>query len=84
MVQPIAPVRKPVLFRNYPDLEDHLDWLELGLGEAPVHRLKNLPHDNLWIKRDDLISKEMGGNKVRRLEFTIEFLAFKFTKGDCL
>ena len=71
MVQPIASGRKPVLFRNYPDLEDHLNWLDLGLGEAPVHRLKNLPHDNLWVKRDDLTSKEMGGNKVRRLEFIL-------------
>ncbi len=62
---------KPILFDFYPDLRGKLGWLDLGLSVAPVRRLSNLGFDNLWIKRNDLISPFIGGNKIRRLEFIL-------------
>lgn len=62
---------QPPLFEKYPDLREKVGWLDLGLAEAPVQRLENLGHDHLWIKRNDLISDVMGGNKTRRLEFIL-------------
>lgn len=40
-------------------------------GGAPVQRLTNLGRDNLWIKRNDVISPVYGGNKVCKLEFSL-------------
>ena len=48
-----------------------LPWLSLGKFPTPVQRLHHFPHDNLWIKRDDLSSDVYGCNKVRKLEFTL-------------
>ncbi len=42
---------------------------------TPLHRLPNLADtlgiDELWIKRDDLTGRSIGGNKTRKLEFVI-------------
>lgn len=48
-----------------------LPWLSLGKFPTPVQRLHHFSHDSLWIKRDDLSSEVYGGNKVRKLEFTL-------------
>ena len=61
----------PVLFDHFPDLEDRIPYINLGTTSAPVERLTQFDHDNLWIKRNDVISKVYGGNKVRRLEFIL-------------
>ncbi len=63
--------QKPVLFERYPELAGSISWIPLGDYPTPVHRLKNLGHGNLWIKRDDLSSQCYGGNKVRKLEFIL-------------
>ncbi|MBU3916392.1 pyridoxal-phosphate dependent enzyme [bacterium] len=62
---------KPIIFDYFPDLHKHVDWLDLKLKMAPVQKIAALGHDNLWIKRNDLISDVYGGNKVGRLEFIL-------------
>ncbi len=59
------------LFAAFPELEETLPRFPLGDFPTPVERLSHLGHDNLWIKRDDLTSRVYGGNKVRKLEFTL-------------
>ncbi|MFH2128872.1 MAG: pyridoxal-phosphate dependent enzyme [bacterium] len=61
----------PLIFKRFPDLAQTIDWLDLDLTTAPVHRLGHMEHDNLWIKRTDLVSTVIGGNKVGRLEFIL-------------
>ena len=48
-----------------------LPYVALGVLPTPVERLLHLGHDQLWIKREDLSSPRHGGNKVRKLEFTL-------------
>ncbi|MBU3914615.1 pyridoxal-phosphate dependent enzyme [bacterium] len=61
----------PFLFKEFPDLKTKLPWIQLGEFPTPVHQLKNIGYENLWIKRDDLTSSIYGGNKVRKLEFAL-------------
>ena len=61
----------PILFRKFPELADKIAWTEIGSFPTPVQQLKNLDCDGLWIKRDDLSSPTYGGNKIRKLEFTL-------------
>jgi 1-aminocyclopropane-1-carboxylate deaminase/D-cysteine desulfhydrase-like pyridoxal-dependent ACC family enzyme len=61
----------PALFERFPELAGSISWVSLGEFPTPVHRLENLGHGNLWIKRDDLSSPAYGGNKVRKLEFIL-------------
>lgn len=63
--------QQPQLFDNYPELKKEIRHLPLGEFPTPVHQLKNLGFNNLWIKRDDLTSSIYGGNKVRKLEFIL-------------
>ena len=61
----------PILFRHYPELKQKIAWLSLGNFPTPVHTLRRLGYENLWIKRDDCTSPLYGGNKVRKLEFIL-------------
>ncbi|RYG91701.1 pyridoxal-phosphate dependent enzyme, partial [archaeon] len=50
--------------------------LSLGCFPTPMQQLNSLPelqerHIDLWIKRDDLSSFDLSGNKVRKLEFLL-------------
>ncbi|MHA1381164.1 MAG: 1-aminocyclopropane-1-carboxylate deaminase/D-cysteine desulfhydrase [Candidatus Helarchaeota archaeon] len=67
-------MRKPLLFEEYPDLEQSIEWLPL-IKKTPVHKLeklgKYLGTENLWIKRDDQTTELYGGNKPRKLEFLL-------------
>jgi len=48
--------------------------MPLGLYPTPLHPLTKLSVDlqtELWMKRDDLISFALGGNKIRGLEFLV-------------
>lgn len=65
------PENQPVLFDLFPSLREKVSWISLGSFPTPVQRLKEMGHNNLWIKRDDLDSKVYGGNKVRKLEFIL-------------
>jgi D-cysteine desulfhydrase len=43
----------------------------LGVVESPVDRVAIADAPELWIKRDDLDARRLGGNKVRALEFLL-------------
>lgn len=62
---------RPVLFREYPELEENTPRISLGRFPTPVQRLNQMGDTNLWIKRDDLSSPVYGGNKIRKLEFIL-------------
>lgn len=66
---------KPKIFEKYPRLEKSVPWVELGTFPTPVQRMdklgERLEHPGLWVKRDDLSSDKMGGNKVRVMEFLL-------------
>lgn len=56
------------LFSRLPRLVDLVPFVPLADGlPTPVERLA----DRLWVQRDDLTSSVCGGNKVRKLEFTL-------------
>src|SRR5713101_2838243 len=63
------------LFKSYPQLEENIPWTRLCNYPSPVEKLPNLGRavgaDEIWIKRDDLLSSIYGGNKVRKLEFIL-------------
>jgi D-cysteine desulfhydrase len=63
------------LFKYYPQLEENISWISLGKYPSPVEKLSNLGRtlgaDEVWIKRDDLLSGIYEGNKVRKLEFLL-------------
>lgn len=61
----------PVIFKRFPELQNRIPWLHLGVEPTPVERLEGFGYDRLWIKRDDLASPLYGGNKVRKLEFIL-------------
>ena len=66
-----ANANRPALFDRFPELSGKIDWVRLETSPSPVQRLEHLGHDNLWIKRDDILSTVYGGNKVRKLEFVL-------------
>ncbi len=63
------------LFKQYPALKEKLPYIALGEFPTPVQKLQRLGMelgvDNLYIKRDDLSGRLYGGNKPRKLEFTL-------------
>ncbi len=63
------------LFRKYPRLLAFIPWVCLGDWPTPLGRLNNLERRHglppLFVKRDDLSSSVYGGNKVRKLEFSL-------------
>jgi len=69
--QEVPMTSKPFLFREYPELEEKIEWVSLGDFPTPVHRIENLEPNNLWVKRDDQSCTLYGGNKIRKLEFIV-------------
>lgn len=70
------------LFRAYPDLEKKVHHHPLCDLPTPVEPLPDLQAelelDGLYVKRDDQTHAVYGGNKVRKLEFTLgEALRFR-------
>jgi len=67
--------REPFLFQRYPGLRGKIPWMALGRFPTPVERMERLEEklscDRLYVKRDDLSGETYGGNKVRKLEFSI-------------
>jgi 1-aminocyclopropane-1-carboxylate deaminase/D-cysteine desulfhydrase-like pyridoxal-dependent ACC family enzyme len=57
------------LLERFPRLAD-LSRLSLRAEVTPVERLVSVA-PALWIKRDDLTAPELGGNKIRSLEFLL-------------
>jgi 1-aminocyclopropane-1-carboxylate deaminase/D-cysteine desulfhydrase-like pyridoxal-dependent ACC family enzyme len=66
-----SPDRPIPLVRRYPDLA-RIPRVQLGEYPTPVERAR-FPDVSgpLWIKRDDLASAVLGGNKVRALEYLL-------------
>jgi len=68
-------MNKPDLFEAYPNLEKTIPFIPLGNYPTPVERMRRLGeilgYSGLWVKRDDLSSEKMGGNKVRVMEFLL-------------
>lgn len=63
------------LFEKIPELKV-IKRVSLGIFPTPIQRLSTLEDQlenkaNIYIKRDDLTSNIYGGNKVRKLEFTL-------------
>ncbi|MGQ9843221.1 MAG: 1-aminocyclopropane-1-carboxylate deaminase/D-cysteine desulfhydrase [Spirochaetota bacterium] len=58
------------LYDVFPALQK-LPRVALGNFPTPVQKLTSFGHANVWIKRDDMSSTLYGGNKVRKLEFTL-------------
>lgn len=65
---------------------DRIPRIELLAGPTPLERMARagaaVGHDGLWIKRDDVMSLGLGGNKVRSLEYWLGEAAT--TGGDML
>ncbi len=63
------------LFERYPLLKEKLPYVSLGEFPTPVEKLErlgqaiNAPY--LFAKREDLIGRLYGGNKIRALEFLL-------------
>lgn len=61
-----------ILQRRFPDLMDSLPRVELAILPTPVEE-KRLEVEgrsaNVWIKADDLTGRQVGGNKLRKLEY---------------
>ncbi len=68
-------MEKRSLFERFPQLEGKIPWVGLGTLPTPVEKMEKLGaklgHPGLWVKRDDLSSDKMGGNKVRVMEFLL-------------
>jgi 1-aminocyclopropane-1-carboxylate deaminase/D-cysteine desulfhydrase-like pyridoxal-dependent ACC family enzyme len=75
-------IKKPLLFKIFPELEGKIPWVNLELLKTPVKQLINLQNylgiNSIWVKQDDLSSEIYGGNKPRKLEF---LLADAINKG---
>ena len=63
------------LFENWPTLADRLPYVALGEFPTPIIRLERLGRDigldQLYVKNDGLSGRVFGGNKIRKLEFTL-------------
>ena len=66
---------RPPLFDALPSLAATVPFLPLAVAPTAVERCAALApwlgRDDVWMKRDDLISPVYGGNKVRRYEFVL-------------
>jgi len=65
---PALPAPHWPLFDAYPDLTTLLQPLPLCALPSPVEPLPTLG-THAWVKRDDAIHPQYGGNKMRKLEF---------------
>jgi 1-aminocyclopropane-1-carboxylate deaminase/D-cysteine desulfhydrase-like pyridoxal-dependent ACC family enzyme len=58
------------LLARWPRLAETLPYVDLGVRETPVEAW--LHHDvSLWVKRDDLTTPTLGGNKARALQLLL-------------
>lgn len=65
----------PILFDVYPSLAEKIPWIPLGTFPTPIKKMKKLGKllgaPALYVKREDKSGKLYGGNKVRKLEFSL-------------
>lgn len=67
------------LFDKYPELKK-LPYISLGEFPTPLIKKNILKNNELWIKCDNLSNKKYGGNKVRKLEFSLAQVINKKSK----
>ena len=74
-MKPKEIIRTCALFRRFPNLEGKIPWIGFGIFPTPIQQLKKIGEragtENLWVKREDLSAEIYGGNKIRKLEFTL-------------
>jgi hypothetical protein len=78
------PEQNCALFRHLPTLSKKLAWRSLGVTTStPIH-VCTLPKDGVvfYIKREDLISSQYGGNKVRTLQHQLAVCEARRERGD--
>ncbi len=67
--------RRPALFQRFEQLDGVLPFASIARAPSPVTELSALANragaTDLWVKRDDKLSKRYGGNKVRKLEWIV-------------
>jgi 1-aminocyclopropane-1-carboxylate deaminase/D-cysteine desulfhydrase-like pyridoxal-dependent ACC family enzyme len=72
---------RPPLLENFPELDERFPWTPLLAGKAspvnPADNLSQLGGGNVWVKRDDLVCAEYGGNKARKFEWILGELRAK-------
>lgn len=66
---------EPILFEKFPGLRGRLPWVSLGEFPTPLEPMEKLGEaigaGSIYVKRDDLSATNYGGNKVRKLEFSL-------------
>lgn len=89
MIKEEVPEKNCALFRHLPHLSKRLAWRSLGaLKKTPIHRLQlpGLNNANLtleiFIKREDLIHPEYGGNKIRTLQHQLAVCESRRVAGN--
>lgn len=98
MVQEEESTKKCALFRHFPLLTRKLAWRSLGaIDETPIHvcrthyqtddmeddpKDKNSKYLEFLVKREDLISLQYGGNKVRTLQHQLAVCQVKRDNGE--
>jgi D-cysteine desulfhydrase len=67
------PAERALLHDRFPALEESLPRLVLGRAPTPVRELSALPDGPapVWVKNDGLYGTLWGGNKARKLEWTL-------------
>jgi len=93
MLRDENPTNNCILFRHLPHLSKNLAWRSLGaLSPTPVHRCE-IPSPSsddidtnttveILLKREDLISKSYGGNKVRTLQHQLAVCESRRENGE--
>ncbi len=61
----------PLLHDRFPTLRETLPHVALGDGPTPVRRLRAVAGCEAWVKEDGRYGSAYGGNKVRKLEWTL-------------
>jgi D-cysteine desulfhydrase len=61
----------PLLHDRFPALRATLPHVALGTGPTPVRRLRAVDEAEAWVKEDGRYGDSYGGNKVRKLEWTL-------------
>lgn len=77
------PEESSALFRHLPHLAKKLAFRSLGAKTSPIH-ICSLPKDKIefYVKREDLIHPQYGGNKVRTLQHQLAVLEARRERGD--
>ena len=72
---------RPPLLEQFPELTERFPWTQLLVSKASpvesVAKLSLLGDADVWLKRDDLVCSQYGGNKARKFEWILGDLRAK-------